>query len=137
MKPNMRSNFSGTFMARDVGRGSWRLSGRESAPPIDILLKVVQGGTADAFGPHAVSDIELEWQDGAVLMSLTSSQRRTSIKLQSAIVHQPLARLYDALPLAEFDGKARRFWRWVFALVRIPGGRYLLDAVARRTRSGV
>ncbi len=134
MKPKMRRNFSGTFVARDLGRGTWRLSGREPAP-IDILLKGVQSGTADAYRPGAFSEIELEWQDGAVLMSLTSAQRRTSIKMQSAIVHEPLAHLYDALPLVGFDSKARRFWRWVFPLVRIPGGRYLLNVLARRTRS--
>ncbi len=34
--------------------------------------------------------------------------------------------LYDSLPLVKFDADARRFWRRVFGLVRIPGGRYLL-----------
>ncbi len=136
MKPKMRRNFSGTFMARDLGRGSWRLSGRGPAC-IDVLLKDAPSGTADALRPGAVSDIELEWQDGAVLTSLTSAQGRTSITLQSAIVHEPLAHLYEKLPLAELDTKARRFWRRIFALVRIPGGRYLLDVLARRTRSRV
>jgi hypothetical protein len=134
MKPKMRRNFSGTFVARDLDRGAWRLSRREPAP-IDILLQGAQSGAADAFRPPVVSDIELEWQDGAVLMSVTSTQRRTSIKMRSAIVHEPLARLYDVLPLAGFDSKARRFWGWVFPLVRIPGGRYLLGALARRSRS--
>jgi hypothetical protein len=54
--------------------------------------------------------------------------------VQSAIVHQPLARLYDGLPLAEFDSKTRRFWGRVFTLVRIPGGRHLLGVLARRSR---
>ncbi len=133
MKPNMRRNFPGTFAARDLDRGAWRLSRREPAP-IDILLKGAQSGAADAFRPLLVSDIELEWQDGAVLMSMTSGQRRTSVKMRSAIVHEPLARLYVVLPLAEFDSKARRFWRWVFSLVRVPGGRHLLGALARRSR---
>lgn len=135
MKPKMRRNFSGTFTARDLGGGSWRLSGSEPAR-IDILFKA-PSGTADALRPGVVSDIELEWQEGAVLMSMTSAQGRTCTTMQSAIVHQPLADLYDGLPLAGFDSKARRFWRRVFALVRIPGGRYLLDVLARRTRSRV
>jgi hypothetical protein len=133
MKPNMRRNFPGTFVARDLDRGAWRLSRREPAP-MDILLKGAQSGATDAFCQPLVSDIELEWQDGAVLMSVTSMQRRTSIKARSAIVHQPLACLYDVLPLAEFDSRARRFWGRVFALVRIPGGRYLLGVLARRSR---
>ena len=133
MKPKMRRNFSGTFVARDLTQGAWRLTRREPAP-IDMLLQGAQSGAADAFRPPAVSDIELEWQDGAVLMSMTSAQRRISIKVRSAIVHEPLAHLYQVLPLAGFDSKARRFWGWVFALVRIPGGRYLLGVLARRTR---
>jgi hypothetical protein len=134
MKPKMRRNFPGTFAARDLDRGAWRLSRREPAP-VDILLNGAQSGAAEAFRPAVVSDIELEWQDGAVLMSMTSTQRRTSIQVRSAIVHEPLARLYEVLPLAEFDSKARRFWGRVFALVRIPGGRHLLGVLARRSRS--
>jgi hypothetical protein len=133
MKPNMRRNFPGTFVARDLDRGTWRLSRREPAP-MDILLKGARSGAADAFRPPVVSDIELEWQDGAVLMSMTCGQRRTSIETRSAIVHEPLTRLYDVLPLAGFDSKARRFWRRVFTLVRIPGGRHLLGVLARRSR---
>jgi hypothetical protein len=135
MKPNMRRNFPGTFVVRDLDRGAWRLSRREPAP-MDVLLKGTQSDAADAFRPRVVSDIEVQWQDGAVLMSMTSSQRRTSIEVRSAIVHEPLARLYDALPLAEFDSKARRFWGRVFTLVRVPGGRYLLGVLARRSRGG-
>lgn len=133
MKPNLRRHFPGTFVARDLDRGRWRLSRREPAP-LDILLRGTESGAADAFRPPVVSDIEIEWQDGAVLMSMTSTQGRTSIKIRSAIVHEPLARLYDVLPLAAFDSKARRFWGRVFTLVRIPGGRHLLGALARRSR---
>ncbi len=135
MKLNMRRNFSGPFVARDLDQGAWRLS-RGEPGPVDILLKGVRIDAADAFRSAASSDIELEWRDGAVLMSLTSAQRRVSITMQSAIVHQPLGRLYDVLPLAQFDAKARRFWGRVFLLVRIPGGRYLLGELARRTRGG-
>jgi hypothetical protein len=41
-------------------------------------------------------------------------------------VHEPLQDLYEGLPLASIDADARRFWRRVFRLVRLPGGRYLL-----------
>lgn len=133
MKQNMRRNFRGTFVARDLSQRAWRLSRREPAP-IDILLQGAKSGAADSTRPSAVSDIELEWRDGVVIMSMTSAQRRISIKMRSAIVHEPLAQLYDVLPLAGFDSSARRFWRWVFPLVRVPGGRYLLGLLARHTR---
>jgi hypothetical protein len=41
--------------------------------------------------------------------------------------------LYESLPLVSIDANARRFWRRVFRLVRIPGGRFLLKLL---TRSG-
>jgi hypothetical protein len=41
-----------------------------------------------------------------------------------------LPKLYEALPLARFDAKARRFWGRVFWLVRMPGGRSLLKYFA-------
>jgi hypothetical protein len=54
--------------------------------------------------------------------------------VRGAIVHEPLPKLYAELPLAGFDERARRFWRRVFRLVRIPGGRHLLGVLARRPR---
>jgi hypothetical protein len=65
---------------------------------------------------------------------MTSAEQLRTIRAQSVIVHEPLARLYEALPLVTLDAKARRFWRRVFRLVRIPGGRHLLGALARFPR---
>jgi hypothetical protein len=56
------------------------------------------------------------------------------VEAAAAIVHEPARNLYAALPLAEFDGRARRFWRRVFLLVRIPGGRSLLGILAHASR---
>jgi hypothetical protein len=65
---------------------------------------------------------------------LTSGEQRSVIRTQTVIVHEPLANLYAALPLATLDANARRFWRRVFTLVRIPGGRHLLGILGRRRR---
>jgi hypothetical protein len=81
-----------------------------------------------------VRDIGIEWRAETVVLTMTSAEQPRIIKAQSAIVHEPLARLYEALPLVSLDAKARRFWRGVFRLVRLPGGRYLLGALARRNR---
>jgi hypothetical protein len=53
------------------------------------------------------------------------------VEAAAAIVHEPLGRLYESLPLANIDANARRFWRRVFRLVRLPGGRYLLKLLTR------
>lgn len=134
MKPKMRRNLPGTFLTRELKAGAWRLSRSEPAP-IDVLLLGAESGAADAFRSPTVSDIDIEWHAATVVLTMTSAGRRRSVKTQSAIVHEPLAHLYEALPLVSLDARARRFWRRVFRLVRIPGGRYLLGLMARRTRT--
>jgi hypothetical protein len=134
MKPKMRRNLPGTFLTRELGAGAWRLS-RGQGAPIEVFLRVADAEAAEAFRLPAVSDIDIEWRAESVLLTMTSAARRRTIKAQSAIVHEPLGHLYAALPLASFDDQARRFWRRVFRLVRIPGGRFLLGVLARRTRS--
>jgi hypothetical protein len=139
MTSKLRRHLPGAFLARELGQGSWRLS-RDEPAPVDIFLRGADLGTAEAFRTISVSDIDIEWRDEAerrdeaVELTLTSTERRRSIKTRSAIVHEPLGHLYEVLPLVEFDARARRFWRRVFRLVRIPGGRHLLGILARRTR---
>jgi hypothetical protein len=133
MKPKMRRNLPGTFLTRELSAGAWRLS-RSQPVPIEVYLRVADAEAAEAFRLPTVSDIEIEWSAATVVLTMTSAARRRTIKAQGAIVHEPLIDLYAALPLASFDEKARRFWRRVFRLVRIPGGRYLLKVLARRTR---
>jgi hypothetical protein len=133
MNPKMRCHLPGTFLMRDLGGGAWRLS-RSAPQPIDVILRGAESGAAEVFRALEVSDIDIEWGSEAAVLTLTTAERRRSIRTQSAIVHEPLPRLYEALPLVRFDDKARRFWRRVFRLVRIPGGRHLLGVLARRTR---
>jgi hypothetical protein len=134
MNPNMRCHLAGKFTAQDLGGGAWRLA-RRDLEAAEVLLRGVDPGAAEVFSSHEVHDIDIEWQTAKVELWATSSGRRTSIAAQIAIVHEPMARLYEGLPLALPSPKSRRFWRRVFWLVRIPGGRLLLGAVARRTRA--
>lgn len=133
MKPNMRRHLPGTFLAQDLEQGAWRLSRREPAP-IEVYVRGADFRAAEAFRPSTVRDVDIEWGDEAVVLTVTSAGRRDIIDARSAIVHEPLGRLYQALPLVSLDEKARRFWRRVFRLVRIPGGRWLLRLLARRAR---
>jgi hypothetical protein len=92
----------------------------------------VKSGTTEGL-PSTLHNIDIEWRGDEVV--LTWADQHTLIRAQSVIVHEPLPDLYRDLPLAVLDENARRFWRRVFTLVRIPGGRYLLGAVARRSRA--
>jgi hypothetical protein len=134
MRAKMRRKLSGTFLTRDLGSGAWRLSRSEPAPA-DVFLRGAESGAAEAFRSPAVSDIDIEWRAEAVVLTLWAAERFRTVKAQSAIVHEPLAHLYEALPLVRLDEQARRFWRTVFRVVRIPGGRHLLGILARRTRN--
>ena len=134
MNPNMRCHLPGKFVARDLGGGAWRLA-RRDLEPAEVLLRGADPRAAEVLTSHDLGDIDIEWQTATVQLSAASSGRRAVIASRSAIVHEPLLQLYEALPLARIDLEARRFWRRVFWLVRIPGGRLLLAAVAHRTRA--
>jgi hypothetical protein len=135
MKQNMRRNLPGTFLARQMGEGAWRLS-RFEPESADVFLRGVESGAGDVLRVPAVQDLDIEWTASESVLTLTSAARRRTIRARSAIVHEPLGHLYETLPLAKFDEKARRFWQRIFRLVRIPGGRHLLGLLARHTRSG-
>jgi hypothetical protein len=135
MKANARRNLPGTLMTQDLGEGAWRLS-RGGPAPADVFLRGADFRAADTLRPSGIGDADIEWRAENVLLTITSAGRRNSISVQSAIVHEPLGRLYEALPLMSLDESARRFWRRVFWLARIPGGRHLLGFLARRTRGG-
>src|ERR1700722_6583567 len=133
MKPNMRRNLPGSYVTRALGEGAWRRS-RSEPLPIDVFVRGADFRAAETLRPSAVRDVDVEWRAGTAALTPPGGGRPPSRSVQSASVHEPLGRLYEALPLVSLDAKARRFWRMVFRLVRIPGGRYLLGALARRNR---
>ena len=105
MNPKMRCHLPGTFLTRDLRDGAWRLS-RGEPQPMDVILRGAESGAAEVFKALKVSDIDIEWGAEAAVLTLTTAERRRSIKTQSAIVHEPLPRLYEALPLVSLDDKA-------------------------------
>jgi hypothetical protein len=132
MNPKMRRNFSGEFLAQDMGKGVWRLA-RTSPHPIAVILQGAERGAAQIFNAAPVGNLGIEWHAEMALLSFMSGDRVETVESASVIVHEPLGHLYETLPLASFDAKARRFWGRVFRLVRLPGGRYLLKFLGRAT----
>ena len=131
MTAKMRRNFSGEFAAQDLGSGNWRLAQPSGA---EIFLRGVSSLEAQAFSAQRLTDLGIEWRRQAALVTLKSNGGVASAAVSGAWAHEPLPKLYDALPLAPFDAKARRFWGRVFWLVRMPGGRRLLKYFARGGR---
>jgi len=130
MVSKMRRNLPGPFVARNIGVGSWLLA-RGNPLPMTVILRGAQLDAAEALSVFETEYLDIEWYAETVVLTMTSAGRKRSINARSALVHEPLAHLYDALPLAAVDEKMRRFWRRVFRLIRIPGGRYLLGVLAR------
>lgn len=133
MSLKLRRNFSGAFQPKTLGGGAWQLS-RRAPHEIDVFVRDAEHGAAQAFGAAPIVDLGIEWRAENVLLTFMSSERALSVSAASAIVHEPLERLYESLPLVSIDADARRFWCRVFRLVRIPGGRYLLKVLTRSRR---
>jgi hypothetical protein len=133
MSSRLRRNFSGAFLPQDRGNGAWQLS-RPAPHEINVFLRDAERGAQRSFGSGHLIDLGVEWHADKVLLTFMSDERVASVEAASAIVHEPLDHLYDHLPLISIDADARRFWRRVFRLVRIPGGRYLLKLFARSGR---
>jgi hypothetical protein len=131
MVAKLRRNFSGAFRAEDLGAGAWRLY-QTSPEHIDIFLRGVDGMQALQLLANSFTQVGIEWREGSALITLLADGRIASLDAASALVHEPLPRLYETLPLQRFDAKARRFWGRIFFLVRLPGGRALISALTRR-----
>jgi len=126
----MRRNFSGAFLAQDRGSGAWQLT-RAAPHEMEVFLREAEPGAARAFRLAPIVELGIEWQERTALLSFMAGDRVGTVEAATAIVHEPLGRLYESLPLVSIDADARRFWRRVFRLVRLPGGRYLLKVLTR------
>lgn len=129
----MRCQLPGAFQTHALSAGVWRLSCNEPAL-IDVFVLGATPQAAEFLRAPSVRDLDIDWRADCALLGSTVDGVRKTVAMQGAIVHEPLPRLYAALPLAGLDEQARRFWRRVFRLVRIPGGRHLLGILARRSR---
>jgi hypothetical protein len=134
MKTESRRGLTGNFVACDLGSGAWQLTNAPRGETA-VYLTGAESDAAHTLRGARFAAVAIEWRKDEVLASLTSSTGTQVLRVRSAIIHEPLAHLYESLPLVSLDDAARRFWRRVFRLVRIPGGRYLLGLIARRAQA--
>jgi hypothetical protein len=115
--------------------GLWQLT----AEGPDGARAYLRGAGAEAsklLEEMPITALEFEWRTEDVMVSVTGPAGVRHFKAQSVFIHEPRVRLYDSLKLPSFDADAQRFWRRVFRLIRIPGGRLVLGVIARRRRRG-
>jgi len=132
MNTRIERTLTGAFRAAHLGADSWRLA-TGAAGSAEIYLSGVDSGAFAALEGAAPSAVCVAWTAGGAIVTLIAPGASTQIRSRTATIHEPRPQLYQGLPLVVLDDKARRFWRRVFRIARIPGGRRLLRWIAQRT----
>jgi hypothetical protein len=136
MSKNVERTINATLTARELPGGTWQLSSGGQGG-VDIILRGTDPEARAGLTGLRASKALVSWhwngnRDGATV-TLTTAGGTRQLRARTVILHESRALLYDGLPLVRLDDAARRFWRRVFWLVRIPGGRRLLGMVARQS----
>ena len=129
-----RQGLPGPFSATRLNSGLWQLTA-ETADGARVYLHGAEPAASRLLAGMRIAALEFEWCTDGVMVRVTGAEGGRHFKSVSVFIHTPATRLYDSLPLASFDANAQRFWKRVFRLMRIPGGRLLLGAIARRRGS--
>lgn len=136
MSKNVERTINATLTARELPGGAWQLSSLGQAG-VDIVLRGTDPDARAALTGLRASRALIVWNRagnrGGATVTLTTAGGTRQLRARTVILHESRSLLYDGLPLVRLDDAARRFWRRVFWLVRIPGGRRLLGLVARRS----
>jgi len=135
LKSVARQSFPGPFSATKLNSGVWQLTA-EVADGARVYLHGAGPEASKLLAEMHITGLEFEWRAEGVLVRASGVDGVRHFKSENVVVHAPASRLYDALPLASFDADAQRFWKRVFRLIRIPGGRLVLGAIARRRGRG-
>src|ERR1700737_2380744 len=113
----VRRNVSGPFRARSLGAGVWHLT-QDTPSAAEIYLQGAGPEASEVLQGVSIAMLGVEWHEGGVKVALTVAGGVRYLTIGSAIIHEPKARLYESLPLANFDTDAKRFWTRVFRLMR-------------------
>lgn len=135
---------------RPLSGGWWRLR-RHAATPWELYVRVTDGadgavggtiggagGTIGGAGgtvpPSSV--VRVEWCGDAVRWEIGPPGLGTPRHAATGgLLHEPYPDLYASLPLARYDRRARRFWSVILWIARWPGGRAMIERLARRRRT--
>jgi len=124
---------TGAFRAVHLAADTWQLT-TGAAGSAEIYLSGVDRDAFAALDGSTPSAVTVAWSDAGATVTLISPGASKQFRSRAATLHEPRPQLYGGLPLVVMDNAARRFWRRVFLIARIPGGRRLLRWIARRTR---
>jgi hypothetical protein len=132
LNTRIERTLTGAFRATHLGADSWQLT-TGAAGSAEIYLSGVDSDAFAVLDGAAPSAVSVAWSAAGASVTLIASGASTQFRSRTATIHEPLPELYQGLPLVVLDDKARRFWRRVFWIARIPGGRRLLSWIAQRS----
>jgi hypothetical protein len=135
MDTRIERTLTGAFRATALGADTWKLT-TGVAGSAEIYLSGVDRDAFAALDGSTASAVTVTWSAAGAGVTLISSRASHQFRSRTATIHEPRPQLYQGLPLVALDAAARRFWRRVFFLARLPGGRHLLRWIAQRTRRG-
>jgi hypothetical protein len=118
-----------------LGADSWRLT-TGATGSTEIYLSGVDSDAFAVLDGAAPSAVSVAWSEAGASVTLIAHGASPQFRSRTATIHEPRPELYQGLPLVVLDEKARRFWRRVFLIARIPGGRRLLRWIAQRSGGG-
>jgi hypothetical protein len=135
MNTRIERTLTGAFRATHLAADTWQLT-TGAASSAEIYLCGVDRDAVAALDGSTPRAVTVAWSAAGATVTLISPGASTQFSSRTATIHEPRPLLYQGLPLVVLDDAARRFWRRVFLIARIPGGRRLLRWIAQRTRGG-
>jgi len=129
----LQRSLSGQFQVKVLGPDTWCVT-NQGAPGQSLLLRRIE--TTDLLQTPAVAQrISVTWHGSApVSVAFTRDEQTVTVVAGAVFLNEPAGPVYAGLPLPAFTSSMRRFWRRVFRLVRIPGGRWVVGWLSRRRR---
>jgi len=135
MSTSTERTLTGTFRATHLAADTWRLTTGAAGSAEIYLFGVDRDAFAELDG-STPSTVTVAWSAAGTSVTLISQGASRQFKARAAAIHELRPQLYRGLPLVVLDDAAKRFWRRVFFIARLPGGRRLLRWIAQRTRAG-
>jgi hypothetical protein len=135
MNTSGERTLTGAFRATHLAADTWRLT-TGVAGSAEIYLFGVDRDAFAALDGSTPSSVTVAWSSAGTRVTLISPGASTRFEARAAAIHEPRPKLYQGLPLVVLDDAAKRFWRRVFFIARLPGGRRLLRWIAQRARAG-
>lgn len=141
MNTRIERTLTGTFRTAHLAADVWQLTtsaagSNGAAGSVEIYLSGVEPEASAVLDGATPTAVCVAWSGAAATVTLVSPGASTQFRSRTATIHESRPQLYRGLPLVVLDDAARGFWRRVFLIARIPGGRRLLRWIAQRKGAG-